>query len=99
MELSEQEAHCIARLLQGTLFGKSPEDGCQYCKFRCFENRWDTYYAIRKRLTEATGVDLGFMRYGQLPHSEFPYGLFLKNSSEQIKAYYRDKFNRLLGDI
>ena len=33
MELNEKEAHCVARLLQGALFGKSYLDGCDYCKW------------------------------------------------------------------
>lgn len=35
MELNEQEAHCIARLLQGAWYGETSWDGCSYCKFQC----------------------------------------------------------------
>lgn len=99
MELNEQEAHCIARLLQGIFLGDNTLDGCDFCKNRCYENRWDMFYAIRKRLSEETGVELLGMQYGTLPHSDFPYGMFLKNASEKTKAFYRAKFNYLLGDI
>lgn len=99
MELNEQEAHCVARLLQGALLGENTLDGCDHCKNRCYENRWDMFYAIRKRLSEETGVELGAFQYGTLPHSDFPYGMFLKNASEKAKAYYRARFNYLLGDI
>lgn len=35
--LTEKEAHCIARLLQGAVFGKNGSvfDGCAFCKFQC----------------------------------------------------------------
>lgn len=99
MNLSEKEAHCVARLLQGALLGENILDGCDYCKNRCFENRWDMFSTIRKRLTEETGVELGIFHYGSLPHSDYPYGMFLKNASETTKAYYRAKFKHMLGDI
>ena len=28
MELNEREAHCVARLLQGAIFGNDATDGC-----------------------------------------------------------------------
>ena len=98
MELNEREAHCIARLLQGALLGETILDGCDHCKYRCFETRFENFYAIRKRLTEETGVDLGTRRYGMLPHSDFPYKMFLKNASEKTKEWYRAQFKYLLGD-
>lgn len=58
MELTEQEAHCLARLLQGALFNENILTGCDYCKNRCYENRWDIFFLVRKRLSEATDVDL-----------------------------------------
>lgn len=99
MELNEREAHCIARLLQGMLFGENTLDGCDFCKNRCYETRWDMFFAIRKRLSEETGVDLKPEQHSELPHSDFPYGIFLKNASEKTKAWYQAKFNHLLGDI
>ncbi|MBQ9487748.1 MAG: hypothetical protein IJU91_08140 [Selenomonadaceae bacterium] len=37
MELTEQEAHCVARLLQGAIFGNEGAlfNGCAFCKFQC----------------------------------------------------------------
>ena len=99
MELTEQEAHCLARLLQGALFNENILTGCDYCKNRCYENRCDIFFLVRKRLSEATDVDLKPEQYAELPHSDFPYGIFLKNASEKTKAWYRVKFNQLLGDI
>ena len=90
MELNEREAHCIARLLQGALFADML-DGCSYCKYTCGE-KLPMLDEIRDRLTEETGVDLGVVDSGNLPHSDFPFGRFLKNSNEQAKQYYRDLF-------
>lgn len=38
MELSEREAHCMARLLQGAWFGKRMLDACNYFKVQCYED-------------------------------------------------------------
>ncbi|MBR6013349.1 MAG: hypothetical protein IK062_06165 [Selenomonadaceae bacterium] len=35
MILSEQEAHCVARLLQGAVYGEDFLSGCSFCKFPC----------------------------------------------------------------
>ena len=41
MELTEKEAHCVARLLQGAIYGGgghcfgNPFDGCFFCKYNC----------------------------------------------------------------
>ena len=98
MELNEREAHCVARLLQGAIIGQNPLDGCDYCKNRCFENQWSMLHSIRKRLTEETGVEIGNFIYGTLPHSDFPYKMFLKNASDKVKDYYRARF-RWICDI
>ena len=94
MYLNEEEAHCVARLLQGALFGKSTDDGCEYCKFRC-ERVVDRTRAIRKRLTEETGVDLSNGTRVLLPHSNFPYNKFLKNANETAKKVYRNHLSYL----
>ena len=100
MKLNEREAHCVARLLQGALFGKSTDDGCEYCKFRCerVENRTR---AIRSRLSEETGVDLDLVDAGGVPMSDFPHGRFLKNANKDMKKRYQASFKWLseLGDI
>ena len=94
MELNEREAHCVARLLQGALFGNGVDDGCDYCKFRC-ERVVDRTREIRERLTEETGIDLGLMINGRLPRSDFQHGRFLKNANEVVKKFYRDSIKHL----
>ena len=87
MELNEQEAHCIARLLQGAIFADDALIGCQYCKFECGV-KLPVLQTIRKRLTEETGVDLGSMARGALPDDNFPHSTFLKNSNSRIVQHY-----------
>lgn len=93
MELNEREAHCVARLLQGAIFGKDITDGCAYCKFRCESPILAG--EIRKRLTDETGVDLGVMDSGKLPRSDFPHGRFLMNAHEDSKKAYRKAFDHI----
>ena len=97
MELNEREAHCIARLLQGAWYGKHSFDACKYCKFQCYkdnaEKRLSSFDDIRKRLTEETGVDLSPDVNSFLLDSYFPYHKFLKNSNEEIRKYFRERFS------
>ena len=95
MELNEREAHCVARLLQGAFFGEEITDGCDYCKFQC-GIKFPVREAIKKRLTEETGVDLSNGTWVMLPHSNFPYNKFLKNANETSKEVYRNHLNYLL---
>ena len=98
MELNEQEAHCIARLLQSALFGKSIFDGCNYCKVQCYKEdnrRFNMFAELRVRLTEETGVNLDRMVGGDLINSDFPYFKFLKAANDEIKIYFRDRFSRV----
>ncbi len=100
MILSEQEAHCIARLLQACLYGGNdkhygcPFDGCQYCKIQCYKQveSLPLFDSLKKRFSEETGVDVGAAVYGTIPNSKFPYKKFLKNANEEIKEYFRKKF-------
>ena len=101
MLLSENKAHCIARLLQAALFGGDdkhfgcPFDGCQYCKVQCYkqgDNRFPLFESLRSRLMEETGVDVGIAHYDTIPNSNFPYKKFLKNANEEIKDYFRKEF-------
>lgn len=105
MELTEQEAHCIARALQGAWFSTDSEtgmgnslDACQYCKYQCYKDETRPRMAfghIRKLLTEKTGVDLGVAAGAFLIGSEFPYRKFLKNANEEIKEYFRTRFEHV----
>ena len=97
MELNEQEAHCVARLLQSAFCGDEIYVGCDYCKFRC-EHVLAKSDAIRKRLTEETGVDLTMKDCGRLPQSNFQHGKYLKNANEDVKKIYRERF-KLLSKI
>ena len=103
MELSEREAHCVARLLQGALFGKDIFDGCAYCKFQCYkdseEHHLTMFRAIKERLTEEVGVDLGLEASAFLINSDFPYHKFLKNANPEIKEYFRTRFANYLAKI
>ena len=91
MELNEQEAHCVARLLQSLWYGQGALDGCGYCKYQCGE-KLPMFHAIKKRLTDETGVDVSPIVYGELPDSKFPYLKFLKNANETALNYFRTYF-------
>ena len=93
MNLSEKEAHCVARLLQGAMFGESVLNGCRFCKFRC-EGQED-FDAIRKRLYEETGVDLRLGAENNLLYSNFPYKRFLREANEETVIYFRNFFANL----
>ena len=93
MELDEREAHCVARLIQGALFGEhNLFDGYNYCKYRCDKhtNLAKSMYArIRKRLTEETGVDLDFTLLDKtLAHFDFPQHKFLANANPEVMKYF-----------
>ena len=62
--MSDQDLHCIARLLQSTVFADSIFYGCQYCKYynNCFpdgtmKNNDMHYDKIMKKLQDITGID------------------------------------------
>ena len=97
MELTEKEAHCIARLLQGALFGEDILNGCKFCKFKCTTkgNYAPHLDALRKRLTDETGVDLRLGSEGSLLYSRFPYKRFLKNANAEIIDYFQKYFANL----
>ena len=91
MELNEKETHCIARLLQSAIFGKSLISGCQFCKFRCDGDELSVINSMRNRLYDETGVDLrlGSDKRDELPFSDFPYKRFLKAANDDVINYYR----------
>lgn len=100
MYLSDKDAHCIARMLQSTLYGGSGSvfNGCAFCKYCCydrhlkFSHEVTNYEHILKLLTEGTGVDLMPGVYGAIQLEGFPYKKFLKDSNEPIKEYFRNLF-------
>lgn len=99
MELTEKEAHCIARLIQGALFAESWRQGCVYCKER--ESKiipCDFQDGVLKKLGEAAGVDLSprFKSYDEKMSAPFPYCRFLKNSNELVKESAREYFKECL---
>ena len=59
MELTEKEAHCVARLLQGAIFGESVLNGCVFCKFRCNTESDPAPHLdkLRQKLWMETGVE------------------------------------------
>ena len=102
MELSEKEAHCVARMLQGMVFGKDIFSGCAFCKFQCDKEEMKKgapyiapqYKKIMQKFYEATEVDTRIVGnpYDKLIKSDFPYKRFLRNSNEEIKAYCENFF-------
>ena len=103
MELTEQEAHCLARLLQGSLYSSDTFIGCRFCKFPCDQNGSKPMFeTVKKKLTDETEVDVSGNLYGYLTegltlHSmkaeDFPYKKFLQGSSETVKEHYRNFFS------
>lgn len=100
LQLNEQEAHCIARLLQSYLYENEDDflTGCSYCKYKC-GSRLSMFYEIRKRLTVETGVDVMGGGHSPLPHGKFPYMTFLKNANEEILEQYQTIFSNLQKTI
>ena len=100
MELTEKEAHCIARLLQNGLFcdNESIYNGCYYCKFR-FEDKNPTEQikSVLKKIEDETGVDLKIENVEEeyLPHSNIPYKKFLAAANEKTK----DGFRKFFADV
>lgn len=93
MELSEQEAHCVARHLQALLYGRGISDACTFCKYPCCDKGEPPMHDyIKERLTKETGVDLILgEKWETLPgQGWFPYKKFLANANENIVKYYRE---------
>lgn len=93
-KFTEKELHCIARLLQGAIYGEhNVFDGCAFCKFNCAtkEDPNPNYDKLLEKLTELTGVDL-FPSRDRIIHSSFPYKKFLKNANDKTKTYFRNYF-------
>lgn len=104
VKFTEQETHCIARLLQGAVYGEHFLSGCSFCKFQCSLAGRDNYSEkvytqqprwrkILNKLTKLTGVDCGIMDEGNLYGSKFPYKRFLKNSNAEAKKYFKNYFS------
>lgn len=98
MELTEQEAHCIARHFQALLYGRGLSDACNFCKFQCFigkdKNFEFLFEQIKERLTSELGVDLRVFPWETLPElGNFPYKKFLANANEAVVAYYQKRWN------
>ena len=92
VELSDKEAHCVARLLQGAMFGKhNTMAGCAFCKYQCDKN--SVYRQIQKKFEEETGVDLEDDLPVDVIYSDFPYKKFLKNSNDNVREYFRKIFS------
>ena len=94
MELDEREAHCVARLLQGAIYGDGVLTGCTFCKFPCQTSNDPAphFDGILSKLMNASGVNLSPAKYGALPFSPFPYKKFLKNSNSAIEENLRNFF-------
>lgn len=75
--LTEQDLHCMARILQGIIFEDSLFFGCNYCRFRndCqkdeeYAKHFDT---IRKKMERITGLYLGHLYNPDNPEEKFNY--------------------------
>ena len=97
VELSDKEAHCVARLLQGAMFGKhNTMAGCAFCKYQCDKN--SVYRQIQKKFEEETGVDLQDDLPTDVIYSDFPYKKFLKNSNVKLKSI-SEKYFRTFSNL
>lgn len=112
VELTEQEAHCIARLLQSAIF--SPDHdlfaGCRFCKYPCAKESgtWcdmhlvdlPRYDAVMHKLMEETGVDLGPAVYGYLDPSVVPFKKFpYKKFIKNSNEEIKEFFRNYFKDI
>ena len=93
MELSEKEAHCVARMIQGALCYGHVMGACRFCKYHCADEGWRPFYAVRKRLTEETGVDVNSYVSACTPENEWPHLRLLKNANEDIKKKFREQID------
>lgn len=94
MTLTDEEAHCLARLLQSALYSGHVNSifvGCSFCKNSC--KHAASYDALRRKLQDETGVDLSPAVYGSIQKGDFPYKKFLKNSNPKIRNYMRNFFS------
>ena len=92
----EKESHCVARLLQGAIFGESLLTGRAFCKFRCStrEDPAPCLDSLREKLWTATGVDLRLASgKDTLPYSNFPYKRFLRAANNEVISYFRSFFD------
>lgn len=104
IKFTEHEAHCVARMLQGAVYGENFLSGCSFCKFQCSlvgRNKYSEkiysqqprWRQILDKLTKFTGVDCGIIDEGNLYGSKFPYKRFLKNSNAEAEEYFRNYFS------
>lgn len=90
MKLTEKDLHCIARLLQGSIYGERGNafDGCAFCKYRCKTEKDPAPYfdEVMNKLDKKTGVAM-LSSYGQRQDFPcFPYKRFLINANDEIKS-------------
>ena len=92
MDLTAKDLHCVARLLQGAIYGERGNtfDGCAFCKYRCRNEKDPAPYfeEIMHKLAKLTGVALSAKHGQKLPFPHFPYDRFLINANDEIKAYF-----------
>lgn len=68
-DLTEQDLHCTARLLQAYTFYNSPFESCEYCQYyyECCKSRLlNNYMKTRRKLQAVTGVYLSPMQLDDL---------------------------------
>lgn len=96
--LTEKELHCVARLLQGAIYGEEHNvfDGCAFCMYQCHNEieLAPNFELVMQKIMNKTGVDLSPAKH-RLIHSGFPYKKFLKNANEDAKEYFRNYFKNI----
>lgn len=75
--LTEQDLHCIARILQGVIFEDSLFFGCNYCHFQkeCQKGGECAghFDVIRKKMERITGLYFGYLYNPDNPEEKFNY--------------------------
>lgn len=94
MELTEKEAHCVARLLQSATNSDNILNGCTFCKYQCRTDKKiaPRYQEILQKFQKETGVDLSDDSFGFLPYSNFPYKKFLINANDAVIEGFKNYF-------
>ena len=88
-ELSEKDLHCIARLLQSTVFAGDLFFGCNFCMYQCFGESGvpaKNYSAVMEKLQGITGVDMNPLCSGENALFKQDIRKFLKASNPEIRA-------------
>jgi len=93
-ELTEQDLHCAARLLQSIFFGQGNHFmGCRFCKYSCIETgNLNHFRVLLDKLDNITGVDLSPVeKLHEDPLFKINVARFLKASCPAAKEKILDE--------